>query len=60
MSRWLTERARKAAMPAIGSLNNASAVAFEHLTPVFRDGLSEAGYVDGRNISIDYSLAEAT
>jgi putative ABC transport system substrate-binding protein len=45
-------------MPVVGFLNSASAAAFEHLAQMFRDGLSEAGYVDGRNISIEYRWAE--
>jgi putative ABC transport system substrate-binding protein len=54
----LTARAQQPAMPVVGFLSSASAVAFEHLAQVFRDGLSEAGYVDGRNISIEYRWAE--
>jgi len=45
-------------MPVVGFLHSASAVAFEHLAQKFRDGLSEVGYVDGRNISIEYRWAE--
>jgi putative tryptophan/tyrosine transport system substrate-binding protein len=45
-------------MPVVGFLNSASAVAYEHLAQKFRDGLSEVGYVDGRNISIEYRWAE--
>jgi putative tryptophan/tyrosine transport system substrate-binding protein len=45
-------------MPVVGFLHSASAVAFEHLAEKFRDGLSEVGYVDGRNISIEYRWAE--
>jgi putative ABC transport system substrate-binding protein len=54
----LITRAQQPAMPVVGFLHSASAVAFEHLAQKFRDGLSEVGYVDGRNISIEYRWAE--
>jgi putative tryptophan/tyrosine transport system substrate-binding protein len=54
----LITRAQQPAMPVVGFLNSASAVAYEHLAQKFRDGLSEVGYVDGRNISIEYRWAE--
>jgi putative ABC transport system substrate-binding protein len=54
----LAARAQQPAMPAVGFLNSASANAFEHLVQAFRDGLGEAGYVDGRNATIEYRWAE--
>jgi putative ABC transport system substrate-binding protein len=54
----LAARAQQPALPVVGFLNSASASAFEHLVQAFRDGLGEVGYVDGRNVAIEYRWAE--
>ena len=43
----LAARAQQSA-PVIGFLNSASPAAFAHFVAVFRQGLNETGYVEGR------------
>jgi putative ABC transport system substrate-binding protein len=51
-------RAQQAAVPVIGFLKSMSSISNEHLVAAFRQGLSEMGYVDGRNIAVEYHWAE--
>jgi putative ABC transport system substrate-binding protein len=54
----LVARAQQPPVPVVGFLNSGSASALEHLVQAFRDGLGEAGYVEGRNVTIEYRWAE--
>ena len=54
----LGARAQESSMPVVGFLNSASPVPFAHLVAAFRKGLGEAGFVEGRNVAIDFRWAE--
>ena len=45
-------------MPVVGFLNSTSPGPYAHLVAEFRQGLNEAGFVEGRNIVIEYRWAE--
>ena len=50
--------AQRSTMPVIGFLNSALPGPFAHLVDAFRQGLGEIGYVEGRNVSIEYRWAQ--
>ena len=57
VARPLTERAQRPALPVIGFLGTASADGYRSMVTAFRQGLQEAGYIEDRNVAIEYRWA---
>jgi putative tryptophan/tyrosine transport system substrate-binding protein len=49
---------RRPAMPVVGYLYRGSPRPNENLVAAFRKGMSETGYVEGRNVAVEYRFAE--
>jgi putative ABC transport system substrate-binding protein len=54
----LESRAQQQSMPVIGFVDAGSAVASAQWAIAFRQGLNEAGYIDGRNVTVEYHWLE--
>jgi putative ABC transport system substrate-binding protein len=51
-------RAQQPAMPVVGFLRSTTHAPFENLVTAFRQGLTEAGFVEGRNVAMEYRFAD--
>jgi putative tryptophan/tyrosine transport system substrate-binding protein len=54
----LVASAQQVAMPVIGFLNGQAPAGFTHLVAAFRQGLNQAGYIEGQNVAVEFRWAE--
>jgi putative tryptophan/tyrosine transport system substrate-binding protein len=54
----LAANAQQPAMPVIGFLRSATLADVPHIVTAFREGLKEAGFVEGQNVAIEFRSAE--
>jgi putative ABC transport system substrate-binding protein len=54
----LAAQAQQQPMPVVGFVNSASPGGYVPMVAAFRQGLKEAGYVEGQNVAVEYRWAE--
>ena len=54
----LAARAQQAAMPVVGVLNSGPPQPDGFTLTAFKQGLKQAGFIDGQNVAIEYRWAE--
>jgi putative tryptophan/tyrosine transport system substrate-binding protein len=56
----LAARAQSSALPVVGFVNSGTAKGGEDLQAAFRQGMKEAGYIEGQNVAIEYHWGRVT
>src|SRR5689334_4010336 len=51
-------RGQQSAFPVVGFLRSTPSATLTNLTAMFRQGLIEVGFAEGRNVSIEYRYAD--
>ena len=54
----LAARLQQPAPPVVGFVNGGSADGYAQLVAAFRQGLKETGYVEGRNVAVEFRWME--
>lgn len=54
----LAAHAQQGAMPVVGFLRSTPATGFAYTVDPFRQGLNDAGFVEGKNVAIEYRWAD--
>ena len=54
----LTARAQQPAMPVVGFIRSTSTATSMPLVAAFREGLAEAGFVEGKDVAIELRFAD--
>jgi putative ABC transport system substrate-binding protein len=54
----MAARAQQPAMPVIGFLSGLSQTTAPHMTAAWKRGLLETGFVESRNVAVEYRVAE--
>jgi putative tryptophan/tyrosine transport system substrate-binding protein len=54
----LAARAQQPPTPVVGFLRSTTAAGSVHLVGAFRQGLNEAGFVEGQNLAVEYRWAD--
>ena len=54
----LAARAQQSALPVIGYLRSSALEQAQHMVGGFRQGLNEAGFIEGQNVVIEFSSAD--